>query len=256
MTIKEITIELERELEKLDMIPTWDDRHPLWVLIPRECTNVRQRLDTVAPARKVNNKPATFWDISEKYRFDLLGYEIAWISDQLAFATGMASLHRPYVRQTSDSPYARPTMSDSLFWFYVDTGLRNASSCWDRVAIFLDLAFGLGLQTSCSFSKVIESLRKINAVKDTEEFKNLVKFRDGRFQELEAGKGAGARHEATHIITPRNRYFAAEIIEPQTNNTLLSAGKGHDYWINFLVKHHGIYLKGAQDAVFLAAKRS
>ncbi|MCL4473056.1 MAG: hypothetical protein M1455_03830 [Actinobacteria bacterium] len=256
MTVEEITVELERELAKLGLIPTWDDRHPLWVLIPRECVNVRQRLNTVVPARKNKNRPATFWDISEKYRFDLLGQEIAWISDQLAFAIGLASLHRPNVRQTADPPYVRPTMSDSLFWFYIDAGLRNASSCWDRVAIFLDLAFSLGLQTSCNFSKVIEMLKKTDAAKDTEELKKLAKFRDGKFQELEAGKGVGARHEATHIITPRLRYFAAEIIEPQSKKILLSTGRGHDYWIDFLLEHHGLYLKGAQDAVDLAANHS
>lgn len=245
-------IDLENELNKLGLLPTWDDGHPLWMLIPRDCTALRQKLSSTPVAEEIDQRFATFWDISDKYRFDLLGYEIAWIADQLAFSAALASLHRPHMKQTAETPYNRPVMSDSLFWFYIDAGLRNASSCWQRVGIFLDLAFNLGLRSDCSFPKALRRLEKNGSVNKSGNFHNLTRFRDGRFQELEARRGVGSRHEATHIISPRLRHWAAEIVEPLIDGKpSLKTGRGPDYWVKFLVDHHGLYLNGAQDAVAL-----
>ncbi|MDO8735706.1 MAG: hypothetical protein Q7K29_01290 [Thermoleophilia bacterium] len=256
MNSTQLAIDLENELKKLGLLPTWDECHPLWMLIPRECSKLRQNLNSAPVTEEISQRIATFWDISDKYRFDLLGYEIAWIADQLAFAAGLASLHRPHMKQTSGSPYNRPVMSDSLFWFYIDAGLRNASSCWERVGIFLDLAFGLGLRSDCSFPKSLKNLEKNDLVKKSIHFQNLTRFRDGRFQELEARKGVGARHEATHVISPRLRHWAAEVIEPlMDGKPSLTTGRDPDYWIRFLVEHHGLYLNGAQDAIALVASR-
>ncbi|MBE0448659.1 MAG: hypothetical protein IBX64_11275 [Actinobacteria bacterium] len=164
----------------------------------------------------------------------------------------MASLHRPNIKQTADSPYIRPGISDSLFWFYIDAGLRNASSCWERVGIFLDLAFNLGLRSGCSFPKVLKNLGKNDLIKNSVQFQNLARFRDGRFQDLEARRGVGARHEATHVLSPRLRYWEAEIVEPlMDGKPTLTTGRGPDYWLQFLVQHHGYYLDGAQDAIAL-----
>ena len=195
----------------------------------------------------------SYWDITPKYRFDVLARDIPVIADQLAFAIGFSSLYLPQVAPSKRQYF--PTFADSFFWYHIDFGFRLASSGWDRIALLLDIAFNLNLGNKCNIKDVLKKLPKDSKmVADDKSFKNLKCFRDTKLNDLEAKRGKGARHEATHLLSPSTRFlfeFLETSVAPETGEVPLGLEpKGRR---DMLIAHHKSYIAGVQDAVHLIA---
>jgi len=198
----------------------------------------------------------SFMEITSKYRLDALGIDIPQIANQLAMAIGSANYYLPFTSNINPTyRYGRP---DLLFWYHIDFGYRLASSGWDRIAILLDLGFGLNTSTNCDFPTVLRLILKNNShyIKD-QNFIHLKEFRDGRFHELEGKRGEGARNETTHLISRSTRYFF-EFLENHSlvNRTIgeidkISIEKKREDEVKILIEHHEFFLKGIENSLNL-----
>jgi hypothetical protein len=159
------------------------------------CIGARESLPPNVPnGRKLSG--STFWEISPCFRFDILAFDIPQIARQLAYGIAQASIYVPHVQYSV--PIVR-NKGHSLFWYHVDFATRVASSGWDRLALLLDLAFRTDLNHTCNLTKVLTRIVQVDsAIADQDAFKRLTRFRDGPFQELEARRGEGARHETNN----------------------------------------------------------
>ncbi|MBE0430127.1 MAG: hypothetical protein IBX61_09715 [Thermoleophilia bacterium] len=138
-------------------------------------------------------------------------------------------------------------MADQLCWMNIDYGIRVAGSCWDRIGLLIDVAFKLKLETRCSFPNALkELLKKDLAVRKNKDFVALENFEKGRFRDLQAGPGKGARNDVTHYFTSRTRYFFTEILED--NRKKGRRPKDAAYWIDFLVNHHTEFITGEENS--------
>ncbi len=248
--------EIRQALNSFGITLASTGNNQLWMMLPRECGNLRSRLleknSEEHKGRSLLNGNS-FWELSPSYRFDLLGYEIPLIADQLAYAIGMASIYLPHLRQDVSTLHTRPTIADFLFWFNIDSGIRIASSCWERLGLLLDLAFDLKLGNRCSFPATLDRLAKHKVAK-SKQYRQLDRIRRGDFQELEAGHGRGARHETTHYISPRVRFFHAELLEQFVSENSDSIElRGAEYWLNLLVRQHRLFIEGATVAIRMVA---
>lgn len=226
--------------------------HELVAKIHTSCAGLRRHLhseereDDIVPLTEA----ASYWDLTPKYRYDLLAFDIPNLANQLAFSVGLGTVHVDHVAKTGGGYF--PTWSDVLFWYHVDFGVRLASSSWDRTALLLDLAFGLNCGAGCNLPTVLRRLPEEDPdIVHRGCFKRLKQFRDGRFTELEAGRGSGARHEATHLLSPSTRYLAEFVESFSRENARTEASD----WRQFLREHHGIYLEGLKDALRLVEER-
>lgn len=193
-----------------------------------------------------------FFDIEPRYRCDLLSFDIPGIANQLAMAIGYALLYYPYTAKAEDTYF--PTIADVNFWYHMDFGFRLASSGWDRLSLLLDMAYELDLKEKCSLRRVLGkmSAQYPEIVKIT-HFKSLKSFRDGKFQELEGGAGRGARHETTHLLSPRTRFFA-EFLDTTFSGEPI-AEQRRETQIEMLMAHHWHLLRGIQDTLELVSYR-
>ncbi|MHB8859591.1 MAG: hypothetical protein ACYC6Z_08965 [Thermoleophilia bacterium] len=189
----------------------------------------------------------TFWDISLKYRYDVLCEEIVRIPNDLAYAIYWSNYYKPKVRNDLN---VAPNSSDHFFWFFISMGIRLVSSGWDRIALVLDLAFNTQLGPKCNLAQVLRVIQKNSGVTEHNSFRNLKRFRDNELKELEDGSGKGARHEATHLISPSSRFFF-ELIEIDCNPSLASHHLNSDGWFDLLTKHHPLFRKGIEDMASL-----
>lgn len=196
----------------------------------------------------------TFWDITPKYRFDVLAEDIPRVANELAFAIGLSSV---YLGQVAEGrrPYFR-TSADSFFWYHIDFGVRLASSGWDRIALLLDLAFDLKTGTKCNFPLVLREMPKVDEhIIEDGNFKKLKAFRDGRFLDLEAGAGEGARHEATHLLSPSTRFlFEYSDAVAKKLRKVPPELRPEARW-DMLVEHHRFYVSGIENTLGLVASR-
>lgn len=230
------------------------DNTSFWMKLPRDCTALRNRLETIeGQAGRRLRDGNSFWEISPKYRFDLLGYEIPWIADELAYAIAYMSIYLPQVSQDVRNRHAHPSIADFLYWYHTDAGIRIASSCWERLGLLMDLAFDLNLQQRCSFPAALDNLTEHN-VAQSGQYKRLNEIRNNEFRQLEAGRGRGARHETTHYLNPRTRFFHMELVE-QWDSDASDADDSKDakYWLDFLVQQHKLFIKGASAAIEMVA---
>ena len=167
------------------------------------CSGARNAVDDPSKQNSKRLGASTYWEVSDLYKYDILAADIPRIARQLAYGIAQASLYLPHVEYSI--PINRG-MGHALFWYHIDFSTRLASSGWDRLSLLLDLVFNTGLIHQCNFPKVLRQLAIcFPVVRDAQPFKRLTAFRDGPFQELEAKRGEGMRHEATHIITPSIR---------------------------------------------------
>lgn len=136
----------------------------------------------------------------------------------------------------------------------MDFGFRLASSGWDRLSLLLDLTFALNTKDRCSLRVILKELpiRDKNIVKNG-HFISLKTFRDNKFLELEAGQGEGTRHEATHLLSPRTRFFA-EFIDTTLQGRPIAEERRKEQ-LDKLGEHHWHYLRGIHDALRLVAYR-
>ncbi|MHB1054652.1 MAG: Cthe_2314 family HEPN domain-containing protein [Thermoleophilia bacterium] len=197
-----------------------------------------------------------FWELGPSYRFDLLGYEIPWIADELAYAIAYMSIYLPHIKQDVSTRHELPSIADFLYWYHTDAGIRIASSCWERLGLLMDLAFDLNLRHKCSFPRALDGLAS-HEVAESEQYKLLDKIRNEEFQQLESGHGRGMRHETTHYLNPRTRFLHMQLIE-QWDLDVSDADDSEDanYWLKFLVEQHKLYVNGATAAIDLVARHS
>jgi hypothetical protein len=219
------------------------------------CRALRDHLLTLpSPEARVPLSGASFWDVTPVHRFDLIRRELIVIPDQLAYSIGFSSLYLPQLAPITRPYYAR--FAENLFWYHVDFGFRLASSGWDRIALLLDLAFDLGLETRCSLKTVLKELPGFSrAIEQNENFKALKQFRDTKLRELEGKSGRGVRHEATHMLSPSTR-LAFEFFEsclPQAE--LLPAEVHPKGRRDMLIEHHALLASGTRHALELVQWR-
>ncbi len=197
---------------------------------------------------------STFWDITPKYRFDALAIDIPRVANELAFAIGFSSIYLPQVAEGKRRYF--PTCADAFFWYHIDFGIRLASSGWDRIALLLDLAFDLKTGTRCNFPLVLREIAKLDKqIVHEESFKELKAFRDGRFLDLEVRAGKGARHEATHLLSPGTRFlFEFHEAVPQKLEEVPSELRP-EARRDMLVEHHRFYVLGVENTLRLVASR-
>jgi hypothetical protein len=196
----------------------------------------------------------SFWDITPKFRVDVLGIDIHTIANQLAYSIGFSSLYLNQVAKIQ-TQYS-PTMADYFFWYHIDFGIRLASSGWDRIALLLDLAFELNSGKDCNLSLVLRNIPKVNPqiIQDV-NFKKLKAFRDSRFLDLEAGAGKGARHETTHLISPSTRLLFEFLDTHAGMPGKIPPELRPKERLDMLIEHHGFYLSGVQDTLRLISLR-
>jgi hypothetical protein len=150
---------------------------------------------------------ATFWDLTQKYQYDALMWEIPRIANALVISASYANIYVQQVVQPQTA-YYQMSYADELFFYHIDTGIRLVSSGWDRLALLLDLAFQINLAANCNFHKVIDKL--LAQIPTSPTLAALESYRQGDFQDLErrppkgqgSGKGKGLRDEATHLLNP------------------------------------------------------
>ncbi len=256
-------ITIRDALCRLEIKLSADDNSPLWMKCNNECVELRKRLEAEATEEEKGRRLRdgySFWEISPSYRFDLLNSEIPWIADELAYAIAYMSIYLPYVQQDVTTRDRGPSMADFLFWYHADAGVRIASSCWERLGLLLDLAFDLELKNRCSFPAAIDKLADSEhtlKIAESEEFKQLEEIRNGEFQELEAGYGKGVRHETTHYLNMRTRFFHMELVEPWVSDEdVEDNSKNAAYWRDFLIEQHRLYIQGATAAIQMVARNS
>ena len=256
--------DIRNALDRLSISLCADD-DSFWMKLSKDCQELRKRLvanNAEQQKEKRLRDGCSFWEISPKYRFDLLGNEIPWIADELAYAIAYMSIYLPYVRQDVTTRSSRPSMADFLYWYHTDAGIRIASSCWERIGLLLDLAFELGLGRRCSFPAALENLKekddkRAKEAAESEEFRRLEEIRNGEFRQLEAGHGRGIRHETTHYLRPRTRFFHMELIE-QWDLDVADADDSRNaaYWLELLVEQHKLFIDGAAVAIKMVAEYS
>lgn len=228
--------------------------HPILDELYKLTSNLRSyllNLETtqVRPSLSHNS----FWNITPKYRMDVLRSDIVKIANQLASAIGFSTLYLSQVAESKTTYF--PTMADSFFWYHIDFGIRLASSGWDRIAILLDLTYELNTGTECSFPLVLREISKIDRkIFEDVNFKKLKAFRDGRFLDLEAGAGKGARHETTHLLSPGTK-FLFEFLENRRKLVSIPPELRPKERRDMLIEHHRFYLSGIRSALQLAFLR-
>lgn len=207
-------------------------------------------LKVEAPKDIRSLEAATFWELTDKYRFDALSADIPLVGRFLAHAIGAAS----YARDHCDlSPRGtRGNLPFAEFLFSIDYGIRLVASGWDRLALLIDLGFSLNTNYRCSLPLVLQKLPAARkGIESNPTFIQLKQFRDTDYADLGAKRGEGARNEATHLITPACRIFF-EMLENTTGPMpvdKLEEKMGH--YLQLLVKHHGLYCKGIRDSAKL-----
>jgi hypothetical protein len=229
--------------------------HPIVDEFHRACVAFRSHLVNLETSQ---DRPplsrSSFWEITPKYRFDVLSQDIPNIANQLAFAIGFSSLYLGQVAESTTTYFK--TFADAFFWYHIDFGIRLASSGWDRIALLLDLAFDLNTGTRCSLPLVLKEIPNIDAqIIQDKNFKKLKAFRDGGFLDLEARAGEGARHEATHLLSPSTRFlceFLDAIVKKPGKAPPESRPKERR---DMLVEHHGLYVSGIENAAQLVSSR-
>jgi hypothetical protein len=239
-----------REL-KLELV---SNDHPLQEALFSRLAPLRNSL-LALEASNGGNRPlsaSTFWEITPKYRFDILSLEIPKIANQLALAISQAAIYFP-LRTIPIIPYS-PIITDSFFWYHIDFGTRLVSSGWDRVALLLDLAFHLKTERDCSLRRVLHDIPRISSEAACQKsFRNLKMFRDTAFREIEGGSSLGGRHEVTHIMTPYTRlmfeFFDAAVDQP---GKILPPERAEERF-ELLRKHHILLLDGVASAIDLVA---
>jgi len=223
--------------------------------IEQYCGALRNHL--LNEEKNLTKKPLynnTFWDITPKYRYDILAIDIPRIANLIAYSIGFSTLYFrqfPSNRKTYDI-----TLVDAFFWYHIDFGTRLISSGWDRIALLLDLAYSLKIGEKCSISSVLRKLKKVDLQIDNDDnFKILNRFYDTNFKELEGGVGKGARHETTHIISPGTRF----LFEYLDMNSIVSDGNPFDHRhlrvSDMLKRHYDFYLEGINSALKLVSRK-
>lgn len=229
--------------------------HPLLGELHKYCSGLRSHLlEKEGGEKRYPLIANAFWEITPKYRLDVLIQDIVKIGNQLAYAIGFATLYLEHLSEAERVYFPGP--GDNFFWYHIDFGLRLASSGWDRLALLLDLSYDLNTGVRCNLQLVLREITKANSnIVNDNDFKTLKTFRDGRFLDLEAHAGEGARHEATHLLSPSTR-FLFEFLDahgkrPEEVPTKLRPKAQRD----LLMDHHGFYLSGIKNAIHLVHLR-
>ncbi|MCL5736916.1 MAG: hypothetical protein M1274_15325 [Actinobacteria bacterium] len=228
---------------------------PLWGDLRQGCASLRRHLLELETKQvSLPLSGGSYWDISPKYRLDVLTEDIQHIANQLGFSIGFSSLYLPRIHP-GKIPYC-PSFADEFFWYHINFGFRLASSGWDRIALLLDLAFGLNLREKCGLRSVLKELPKCQGMDDKgKSYIALKRFRDQRFTDLEAKQGRGARHETTHLLSPSTRYlfeFLETVVGGARRMPPELEGKARR---DALIVHHGFYLQGVQHTIDLVSSR-
>lgn len=250
-------IPLEKEILQILSnlgIPVLNVNHPIHDELFRCSSKLRSHLLKIATTQARHAlSQSSFWDITPKYRLDVLRFDIVKIANQLAYAIGFSTLYLSQVAKSKTTYF--PTMADSFFWYHIDFGIRLASSGWDRIALLLDLAYQLNLDTKCNFPRVVREIPKVdrNIVHNT-DFKKLRDFRNNRFLDLEAGAGRGARHETTHLLSASTKFFS-EFLENRGKAVRIPPDLRPKERRDMLIEHHEFYLSGIQSALQLVSLR-
>ena len=230
-----------------------DAEHELVSRLNTSCAELRKHLLSEERDKEIVqlSEATSYWELTPKCRYDYLIFDIPSVANQLAFSVWLARLQVEHLTEATSGYF--PTWSDALFWYHIDFGVRLTSSAWDRTALLLDLAFQLDSGAGCSLPTVLKCLPSVDVtIIHLSSFKMLKAFRDGPFKELEAGPGAGARHEATHLLSPSTRRLA-ECIESFSRK--VATGRQPREWLDFLQQHHAMYLEGLEHALRLVEQR-
>lgn len=225
--------------------------HPL----QRRIMDVTKPLRTHIVEREgnVSSKPlsqGTFWDITHKYRLDIFQLEIPNVLNQLAYAAGLAKIYVPMLAKPV-APYI-PKMADRFFWYHIDLGTRTVSSVWDRVALLLDLAFELSLERECTLKTIMRELpKREEKIIKVEAFKQLKRFREVEFLEVEGRSTLGSRHEVTHVILPSTRFLHHFLNTHSKQPGKVPVEDMPEERLEFLVRHHRLLMRGVGFALDL-----
>lgn len=192
-----------------------------------------------------------FWDLTPKYRLDILLDEIPNCFNQLVYAIAMAWQLKPSLAPIKVPHYR--TRIDALFWHHIDFALRLVSSGWDRIAILLDMAFETNVERDCSLRTILKALpKKDSRVTQHELFIDLKNFFDSEFLTQVEGKSTlGSRHEVTHIISPITRHFHEFLNDASGASGEVPASERPSERIRFLCHHHGKLINGLESATSL-----
>lgn len=227
--------------------------HPLARKIDEYCAGFRNYL--LGLENTQSKKPLmcnTFWDLTPKYKLDVLSIDIQRIANQIAYAIGFSTLYLKQIRKNKHSYF--PTFADAFFWYHIDFGVRLISSGWDRLAFLLDLAHGLNTGTRCSISVVLKEMQKIDAHLVRERnFKILKNIHDTELPLLESGRGKGARHETTHILSPSTRFLFEFIDSNQLKSKDINSKCIAADHTEILNKHYHLYVTGIESAIKLVS---
>lgn len=245
-----------RQILSQEGISFMDGNHPTFGVLYGCTAKFREHL--LQSERGQSRTPFSqnsFWKITPKYRFDILRIDIPRVANAIATAIGLASIYFEHIAIADVKASFIPTMGDFLFWNNVDYGIRLSSSGWDRIALMLDLAYELNTDTNCNLKVVLKELSKDPQITNQAEFKSLKKFRDTDFNNLEAKVGEGARHEATHLVSPQTRHLF-EFLDAHVGNLgSIPPDIRPKERLEFLKKHYELYISGIEDASKLIAFR-
>ncbi|MDA2920657.1 hypothetical protein MYX76_14385 [Desulfobacterota bacterium AH_259_B03_O07] len=217
--------------------------HPVWNKLINNTAKFRDHLLTIEPSSRPSLSKNPFWEITSKYRFDILRKDIKEIANALAVSIGLSTLYYPQVTKRTD--IHAPTMADRFFWYHVDYGIRLISSGWDRIALMLDSAFDLNTKTKCSLPLVLSKISNHdNLMVNQVDFKCLRRFCDTDFKDLQAGPGKGFRHETTHLFLTYTRIYFEFLESHSTKQVEVPPDLRPKERLDFLTNHHKFYLFG------------
>jgi hypothetical protein len=243
--------EMHYTLETLG-IELMNAKHPLDAELHRKCSGLR---DDLLEKEAFGNRrfilEDNFWNITSKYRLDILLLDIPRIANELAFAIGFSTSYLEHIAVTNECAF--PSFGDSFFWYHIDFGVRLVSSGWDRLALLLHIAFGLQNGERCNLGKVLKEIPRLYPeIVRNKDFKAIKQFHDEKLKELEDGPGRGVRHETTHIFSPSTRFFC-EFVEKHVidRNDRLT----HIKWRDQLVEHHSLYILGISQVLGMVASQ-
>jgi hypothetical protein len=239
-------LQLRASLEELELPIDYTDLETAILQSP-----VRNRLmaeESKNPIKLITN--GSFWNISAKYRFDLLASEISTVASGLVFAIAHCHIYMRFSPRP-EAKYLETTLGSRLFWYHLDAGFRLASSGWDRIALLLATAFDLEINERIKLRTVLQNLpNKYRSLVHDPNFRALKAFRDNQFLELDGSPPElGIRHETTHRLSLSGR-FLSEYLEQYGKESKEQLRIPIDLY-DTLLAHYHYYIDGVDQAIGL-----
>ena len=181
-------------------------KQPILESIRWRMNNLRDFLIQEDKENNKKNGKITDWfsQLGSKYKFDVLVEDLNIILWHIRFSLESVKENYPLISEVSIPYY--PQQYDNKFWYWVDCWIRSLSCWWDRLGLFLNLAFESKLK-KCSFYGIIQHINKQEKYKDNEHFKKLLHFSDNEFKFLQWKIWEWYRNESIHSLTLWTRFW-------------------------------------------------